>query len=74
MFHRGLQKYVCSQSSSKLGTKSEHNHLVIAELKKLANAFHSSSDHWRAYGYEKAISAINAYGSEIKSYEVSASR
>lgn len=42
---------------------------MIAELQKLASAFHSTGDQWRAYGYEKAISAIKAYGSEIKSYE-----
>jgi DNA polymerase lambda len=74
MFHCVLQKYVCSQSSSKLGENSECNHLVIAELQKLANAFRSSGDQWRAYGYEKAINAIKSYGSEIKSYEVSASQ
>jgi hypothetical protein len=64
---------VCLQSSSKPSEKSECNHLVLAELQKLANAFRSSGDQWRAYGYEKAIHAIKAYGSEIKSYEVRAS-
>jgi hypothetical protein len=47
---------------------------VVAELQKLVNAFQSAGDHWRAYGYQKAINAIKAYGSEIKSYEVSASQ
>jgi DNA polymerase lambda len=73
MFHCGLQKYLCSQSPSELGAESEHNCLVIAELQKLASAFRRSGDQWRAYGYEKAIKAISAYGSEIKSYEVSMS-
>lgn len=61
---------MCLQSSSKPRENSECNHLVIAELQKLANAFRSTGDQWRAYGYEKAISAIKAYGSEITSYEV----
>jgi len=65
-----VQKSVCSPTSSRPRANSECNHLVIAELQKLANAFRSTGDQWRAYGYEKAISAIKAYGSEIGSYEV----
>lgn len=63
------EKSVCSPTSSKPRANSDCNHLVIAELQKLANAFRSAGDQWRTYGYEKAISAIRAYGSEIRSYE-----
>ncbi|PSN42010.1 hypothetical protein C0J52_08251 [Blattella germanica] len=61
-------KYSCTQSSYKSGAIC--NSMVISELQKLADAFRSSGDQWRTYGYEKAISAIRNYGSEIKSFEV----
>ncbi|KAJ9582812.1 hypothetical protein L9F63_022853 [Diploptera punctata] len=64
-----LEKYACTQSSNKGGIGMDYNCQVIAELQKLADAFRSNGDQWRAHGYVKAISAIRAYGSEIKTFE-----
>ena len=65
-----LQKYACTQPSNKAGPSTSFNYQVISELQKLADAFRSNGDQWRAHGYVKAISAIRGYGSEIKTYEV----
>ncbi|XP_069673983.1 DNA polymerase lambda-like isoform X4 [Periplaneta americana] len=67
-----LENYACSQSSGKIGAKRDCNALVVAELQKLLDAFRTSGDQWRAYGYEKAIRAIKTYGSDITSYEEAA--
>ncbi|XP_064079243.1 DNA polymerase lambda-like isoform X2 [Macrobrachium nipponense] len=61
------QKFVCSQPSSSQ-TKGFNSH-ITTELEKLAAAYKSKNDTWRAVGYEKAISAIRNYPHEITSRE-----
>ncbi|XP_068248489.1 DNA polymerase lambda-like [Palaemon carinicauda] len=61
------QKFVCSQPSSSQ-TKGFNIH-ITSELEKLATAYKSKNDTWRAVGYQKAISAIRNYPKEITSRE-----
>lgn len=61
------QKFACSQPSSSQ-TKGFNSH-ITAELEKLAAAYKSKNDTWRAVGYQKAISAIRNYPHEITSRE-----
>jgi len=46
------------------------NDLIIEELQKLADAFTSKGDTWRAHGYKKAISSIQRHDKPINTYEV----
>ncbi|XP_042212376.1 DNA polymerase lambda-like [Homarus americanus] len=60
-------KFACARpSSSKV---RDMNHHITAELDKLAAAYKSKKDTWRALGYQKAISAIRHHPREITSRE-----
>ncbi|KAK7076416.1 hypothetical protein SK128_014977 [Halocaridina rubra] len=67
-FSKQLQsKFVCSQPSTS-HSKGFNSH-ITKELEKLAAAYKSKNDTWRAVGYQKAISAIRNYSKEITSRE-----
>ncbi|KAG7174440.1 DNA polymerase lambda-like [Homarus americanus] len=51
------------------GEVRDMNHHITAELDKLAAAYKSKKDTWRALGYQKAISAIRHHPREITSRE-----
>lgn len=59
------EKFVCARpSSSKVEDLNSH---ITVELEKLATAYKSKKDTWRALGYQKAISAIRNFPRKITS-------
>lgn len=59
-------KFVCAHSSADPQSKAQnHNSRITDELSKLASAYKSTNDQWRAFGYEKAIAALKRYPTEI---------
>ncbi len=62
---RNKHKFVCAQSSEN-PTSTNLNKHITDELEKLAAAYKSTRDTWRAFGYQKAISAIKNFPREIK--------
>ncbi len=65
-------KFVCAQASGKSESDTNPNRHLTDELQKLAKAYKSTNDKWRAYAYEKAISAIKRYARPISSGEEAA--
>lgn len=61
------EKFACARPSGK--QVKDFNHHITAELEKLAAAYKSKKDTWRALGYQKAISAIRNYPRPITSRE-----
>jgi len=61
-------KFVCSQSSlsQKNDQTNDLNRDIIEELSSLAKIYKSKNDHWRTFGYEKAIGAIKRYSKQIE--------
>ena len=49
---RNKHKFVCAQSSDN-PTATNLNKALTDELEKLANAYKSTKDTWRAFGYQK---------------------
>lgn len=68
MRHLFQEKFACARPSGK--QVKDFNHHITAELEKLAAAYKSKKDTWRALGYQKAISAIRNYPRPITSREV----
>ena len=66
---RNKHKFVCAKSSAEKATSSNPNKLITDELEKLAAAYKSTNDTWRAFGYQKAISALKNYPTRITSRE-----
>lgn len=61
------EKFACARpSSSKVNELNAH---ITSELEKLAAAYKSKNDTWRALGYQKAVSAIRNHPREITSRE-----
>ena len=65
---RVRHKFVCAQSSDN-PLSTNVNKLITDELEKLAKAYKSTNDTWRAFGYQKAISAIKNYPRPITNRE-----
>ncbi|XP_037787092.1 DNA polymerase lambda-like isoform X1 [Penaeus monodon] len=61
------EKFACARPSS--SQVKDLNYHITAELEKLAAAYKSKKDTWRALGYQKAISAIRNYPRPITSRE-----
>ena len=59
-------KFVCAQSSEN-SQSANLNKNITDELEKLAAAYKSSNDRWRAFGYQKAIAAIKNHPRPIRS-------
>ena len=70
---RNKHKFVCAQSSSDPSSKANtnSNKHITDQLEKLAAAYKSSNDTWRAFGYQKAIAALKNYPKPITSRSVS---
>lgn len=65
---RNKHKFVCAQSSDN-PLNNNVNKMITDELEKLASAYKSTNDTWRAFGYQKAISAIKNFPRPITSRE-----
>ena len=63
---RVKDKFVCAQSSEN-PQSANLNKNITDELEKLAAAYKSSNDRWRAFGYQKAIAAIKNHPRQIRS-------
>ena len=63
---RDKSKFVCARSSEN-PQSTNLNKNITDELEKLAAAYKSSNDRWRAFGYQKAIAAIKNHPRAIKS-------
>ncbi len=62
-------KFVCAQSSENPAVSTNLNKHITDQLEKLAVAYKSTNDTWRAFGYQKAISALRNYPRRIDSRE-----
>lgn len=63
---RNRHKFVCAQSSANSSsTDANLNRHITDELEKLAKAYKSSNDTWRAFGYQKAIAALKRHPERI---------
>ena len=63
---RVKNKFVCAHSSEN-AQSSNLNKNITDELEKLAAAYKSANDRWRAFGYQKAIAAIKNHPRQITS-------
>lgn len=74
---RNRHKFVCAKSSAQSSpadpAQCNPNKAITDELEKLAAAYKATSDTWRAFGYQKAISALKNCGKAIRTREEAAS-
>ena len=63
---RVKHKFVCAQPSEN-AQSANLNKNITDELEKLASAYKSANDRWRAFGYQKAIAAIKSHPRQISS-------
>ena len=63
---RVKDNFVCARSSEN-PQSTNLNKNITDELEKLAAAYKSSNDKWRAFGYQKAIAAIKSHPTPIRS-------
>ena len=74
---KNRHKFVCAKSSAQStaedAVKANPNKVVTDELEKLAAAYKATSDTWRAFGYQKAISALKNCGKVIRTRDQAAS-
>ncbi|XP_025736689.1 DNA polymerase lambda isoform X2 [Callorhinus ursinus] len=64
---KGLDKWVCAQSSSQKAIN--HNPHLTEKLEVLAKAYGVQGDKWRALGYAKAINALKSFHKPVTSYK-----
>ena len=76
---KNRHKFVCAKSSAQstaedaVKANPNPNKVVTDELEKLAAAYKATSDTWRAFGYQKAISALKNCGKVIRTRDEAAS-
>ncbi|XP_023236000.1 DNA polymerase lambda-like [Centruroides sculpturatus] len=61
------QNWVCSYSSKSKPTN--YNKHIIEKLEILAETYKNTKDHWRSFGYQKALLALRNYPKPITNYE-----
>ena len=65
--HRPIWKKWFTLNSASTQSQSSKNQRLVKELDKLATIYKSTNDKWRAYAYQKAISALKRHPVEITS-------
>lgn len=60
-------KFICAVSSHEHPVN--HNQHITEKLEALATTFKSTKDHWRALGYERAVSVLKNHSKEVTTWE-----
>lgn len=61
-------RWRCSEPSTN-DSRPNYNSNITTILQKMVDAYESTADKWRAFGYQKAINALKNCQKEIRTYE-----